>query len=63
MTPRPSDAAIEAAGRHLAAAYADLDAMTPEEAAAAAYVPGGPSIEELVDRIRAMRETPGRRTA
>lgn len=32
-----------------------LDGQTPEEAARAAYLPGGPSLAELTDRIRARR--------
>ena len=32
-----------------------LDGHSPEEAARAAYVPGGPSLPELIDRIHARR--------
>jgi hypothetical protein len=49
------DDRVEAAGLVLAQARARRDSLTPEEAAAEAYVPGGPSVEELTDRIRAMR--------
>lgn len=56
MTPRPTDAAIEGAGRILAAGYAHMDSLTPDEAAREAYVPGGPTVEELAERIRARRE-------
>lgn len=32
-----------------------LDGQTPEEAARAAWTPGGPSLDELTDRIRDRR--------
>lgn len=32
-----------------------LDGQTPEEAAQAAYLPGGPTLAELTDRIRHRR--------
>ena len=38
---------IAAAGRALAHATARLNSMTPKEIAAAAYTPGGPSLETL----------------
>lgn len=46
---------IRAAARVLAAARAARDRLTPEDAARAAYTPGGPSIAELADRIRRHR--------
>lgn len=52
----PSPEAIAAAGRCLADAYARMESLSPEEAAAAAYVPGGPSLAELTERIRSRRE-------
>lgn len=54
MTTR--EEAIEAAGRVWAAACARQAALTPREAAQEAYVPGGPSVDELEARIRARRE-------
>lgn len=51
----PSPAAIEAAGADLARARATRDSLTPEKAADLAYQPGGPTREELADRIRARR--------
>lgn len=53
MTTRAD--AIAAAAWILAAARAERDAMTPDAAARAAYVPGGPSVAELAARIRAHR--------
>ena len=55
---RPSPAAIAAAGEALAAAWERFDSMTPAEAARAAYMPGGPSVEELEARIRELRGLP-----
>lgn len=48
---------IAAAGQALAAARARRDSLTPEQAAAEAHVPGGPTVEELTERIRAQRES------
>lgn len=55
MTGRPPtrQEAIAAAGRILARARADLLEKSPRESAEAAYVPGGPSVDELQARIRA----------
>lgn len=50
MTTR--EEAIAAAGRELALAYRDLRECTPRESAEAAYVSGGPSVEELERRIK-----------
>lgn len=49
------DEAIAAAGRALADAIARRDALPPRAAAEEAHVPGGPSIDELEQRIRARR--------
>jgi hypothetical protein len=46
---------IAGAGRALAAGRARRDALSPLEAAREAYLPGGPSVEELAARIRAQR--------
>ena len=51
---------IAAAGRVLAQATAMLNAMTPEEIAAAAYTPSGPSKDQLVALARA-RQAQGSR--
>lgn len=56
MTTRAE--AITAAAACLAPAYAamyGLDGTSVEDAARAAYTPGGPSIAELEDRIRTAR--------
>lgn len=58
MTERTTEQAIGRA----ATAYANLRAtcaqLTPREQAEQAYHPGGPSVEELEDRIRARRGLP-----
>jgi len=56
MTPRQQ--AISAAGRVWAAGCARQAALTPREAAEEAYVPGGPSVDELERRIRRRRGLP-----
>ncbi|WP_157936905.1 hypothetical protein [Geodermatophilus chilensis] len=48
--------ALAAAGRAWAAACARQAALSPREAAKEAYVPGGPSVDELEERIRRRRE-------
>lgn len=53
MTTRAE--ALAAAGRVLAEARARRDSLSPEEAARAAYVPGGRSVEELAAIIREQR--------
>lgn len=53
MTSRA--AAITAAGATWAAALAELDDTCPRAQAEAAWLPGGPSVEELTARIRARR--------
>ncbi|WP_146615654.1 hypothetical protein [Nonomuraea aridisoli] len=47
--------ALTAAGRILAQARARRDALSPEDAARAAYTPGGPSTDELAALIREQR--------
>lgn len=54
--------AIESAGAILARARADQASRTPAEAADAAFVPGGPSREEIEATIRARRGMPARST-
>jgi hypothetical protein len=51
----PREVAMRRAGRILAAARAERDAMTPEDAARAAYSPGGPPVEEIAALIRQHR--------
>lgn len=47
--------AIDEAAQILADVRAQLATQTPEQAADAAYVPGGPSREEIAAKIRALR--------
>ena len=47
--------AIRDAARILAETDAQVARMTPDEVARLAYVPGGPSVDELAARIRARR--------
>ncbi|MQY04134.1 hypothetical protein [Actinomadura macrotermitis] len=47
--------AMENAGRILAEARVHMATLTAREAAEEAFVPGGPSIDELEERIRALR--------
>lgn len=47
--------ALDSAGRILAAARIRQAMRTPREAAEAAYVPGGPSVAVLEERIRNRR--------
>lgn len=49
------DQAVSAAARILGRARAKRDALSPEEAAGRAYVPGGPSVEEIAELIRQHR--------
>lgn len=61
-----SEARIRAAGRILAAARRERDALPPREAAEAAYTPGGMSvddIEALIIRHRAEARAALRATA
>lgn len=46
---------IRRAGRVLALARAERDALPVVEAARLAYTPGGPSVEEIADKIRRHR--------
>lgn len=55
MNALPADVAAKVA-QIAVDACAERDAMTPREAAEAAYCPGGPSLDELEHRIRADRE-------
>jgi hypothetical protein len=62
VTARPDapsrESCIAEAGRLLAIARAERDALTPRAAAEAAHGPGGPAIDELEDLIRAHRGLP-----
>ncbi|WP_242908708.1 hypothetical protein [Actinomadura terrae] len=53
ITPRAD--AMRAAGQILAETRAQMAVMTPEQIADAAYVPGGPSREDLAEKVRALR--------
>jgi hypothetical protein len=50
--------AIEEAGRILAVARAERDALPPNLAARAAWQAGGPSLGEIENRIREQRGLP-----
>lgn len=50
--------AINDAGRILALARAERDALPPHLAAQAAWQSGGPSLEEIENKIRAQRGLP-----
>lgn len=52
-TPRAT--AINNAGQILANTWAHLATLTPQQWADEAYVPGGPTREELAARIRRLR--------
>lgn len=56
MTSRAE--AIAKAGQTLATARTVADAMAPRELAEAAHRAGGPSVDELEDRIRVRRGLP-----
>lgn len=56
------DEAIAAAGAIAAQAYQDLVERSPRESAEAAYVPGGPPVEELERRIRELLGLPATTT-
>lgn len=47
--------AMRDAGQIFADACARIARQTPEEAARAAYVPGGPSVDELAAKVRRLR--------
>lgn len=53
-------AAVADAGAVLARALVSLEERSPREAAEAAYVPGGPSVEVIEARIRERRGLPAR---
>lgn len=55
---RTREQAIERAAAAFANTLATCAQMTPREQAEAAYHPGGPSIEDLEDEIRADRGLP-----
>jgi len=55
--------AMRNAGAVLAAARAHMATLTPEQAAQEAYVPGGPTVEELAQRIRDLRAASSKTTA
>ena len=48
-------ACVERAAKHLAEGLDIRDSLPPEAAAELAYLPGGPTIPELTDMIRAQR--------
>lgn len=52
--------AVTAAAQILTDVRARMATLTPRQAAVEAYVPGGPSIDELETRIRALRAQPRR---
>ncbi|MFF9284833.1 hypothetical protein [Streptomyces griseosporeus] len=56
-TARTRAAAIKAAARVWRTGLDQMDRMSPAAAARACYVPGGPSLAELEQRIRADRAT------
>lgn len=55
--------AIADAAQVLADARAHRDSLTPEAAAAEAYVPGGPTVDEIAALIRRQRAEARRRIA
>lgn len=58
-TPPPSrEECVAAAGAILAQATQDLMDLPPRESALRAYVPGGPTVNELECRIRALLGIP-----
>lgn len=63
MTRPTRDEAVRDAGGVLAAALAEQDALPPRQAAERAHRPGGPSVEELEDLIRAERGLAPKRAA
>lgn len=52
---RTQQECIAAAGAALAAAIERREALSPRQAAEAAYRPGGPAVDELEARIRRQR--------
>lgn len=61
VTPRAE--AMRRAGRVLAQARARIAAQTPEQAADAAYVPGGPTRDQLAAKVRALRASDNQEAA
>lgn len=55
--------AICNAARVLAAARMRIARLTPEEVAQQAYIPGGPSVEELAAKVRRLRAEAALRAA
>ncbi len=55
--------AVRACARILAAAHAHMATLTAEEAAREAYIPGGPTVEELAAEIRRRRAQSARTAA
>lgn len=55
MSVSTREEAITAAGEAFADALERLNARDPREAARAAWVPGGPCVEEIEARIRGRR--------
>lgn len=53
-----ADEAFEEAGRIWAAGCARQAALSPREAAEEAYVPGGPSVDDIETAIRVERALP-----
>lgn len=51
----PREVAMRRAGQILANARARIARLSAEQAAREAYVPGGPSVEEIAAKIRAWR--------
>lgn len=56
MSVSMRDQAISAAGQALADALDRLRSRDPREAARAAWVPGGPTVDQIEARIRAQRD-------
>ncbi|GAA2298546.1 hypothetical protein GCM10010402_66470 [Actinomadura luteofluorescens] len=56
----PRAEAIEGAAQILADVRARLATLSPRQGAEEAYVPGGPTVDELETRIRALRDRSGR---
>lgn len=58
MSVSTREQAITAAGGAFADALDRLRSRDPRDAARAAWVPGGPSVDQIEARIRARREAP-----
>lgn len=60
MSDKPTrEEAVRVAGERLYRAGVRADSLTVRQAAEAAWVPGGPSVEELEDMVRADRAKRG----